>query len=110
MYIFNVILEAKLCCFHLRGEKAGNQGKNGLKETSGGLIGLRIQTPVMGGLTSQLGQVAQGCVLWFQIVPQRFYLPGSLALFQRLTALIVKDFLPYIQTNLSEFLFLPRVH
>lgn len=52
-------------------------GKNGMKGISGSLVWLKIQIPVMRGLTSKLNQVAQGCVQWFQIPPRTKIVPTN---------------------------------
>lgn len=74
-YIFKVIWGSQLYCIHSRGEKAGNQGENRLKEISGSLVGLKIPISDTHGLTSKLNQVSQGCVQWLQIPPRTKIVP-----------------------------------
>lgn len=80
VYIFNVIFGARLCCFHLRGEKAGNWRKNWVERVLWMPDWAEDPNPSPGWASFEVRSGCQGCVLWFQVSPGTKILPTSLSL------------------------------
>lgn len=80
VYIFNVIFGARLCCFHLRGEKAGNWRKNWVERDLWMSDWAEDPNPSPGWAGFEVRSGCQGCVLWFQVSPGTKILPTRLSL------------------------------